>query len=358
MKIFMLIKWLHNSGAPRMFAWLANGLAEKGHDVIVYTYHDYDGESVALSRKVHHIHQSLDGVGLMGKIKHIRGIIRKEDPDVSISFLLDANVFNLFSCYGLRTKSVVCERNDPFKPHYYKLYFWKPCFRLADGAVFQLPRVAEFYSNIKGVTAVIPNPVKKTDFVVSKAFLDRDNEIVTVGRIDIAQKRHDVLIKAFAKFHCNHPSYHLTIYGWGDEKDVEKIKNIISELNLHDSVTLAGAVTDSTKRITNAKMFVLSSDFEGIPNALIEAMSVGLPCVSTDCRPGGAAILINNGVNGLLVPAGDVSALAQGMSYLVEYPGVADKLAKEATNISDRFSEDIILNKWEDYLKCLSQNQC
>ena len=348
MKIFMLIKWLHNSGAPKMFMWLANALAKQEHEVMVCTYQNqYEGN---LSPSIKHIDFTNEQFGFCGKIKRIRQIIKDFDADISISFLLDANIYNTFACCGLKTKSVICERNDPFKPHYYKLKFWKPWFRLADGAVFQLPKVAEYYNNIKGETAIIPNPVSKTRFHVTKPFQSRKNEIVTVGRLDIFQKRHDVLIRAFELFHQRHKDFKLVIYGGAEHDDQQRLEELIISLGLNNCVVLAGAVNNPTEKIMDSKIFVLSSDFEGIPNSLIEAMSVGLPCISTDCRPGGARLLINDGVNGMVVPAGDSFALAEKMAYLADNPDIADKLGKEAKKIQEVFSEDIILNIWEEYL--------
>lgn len=349
-KIFMLIKWLHNSGAPKMFVWLANSLAEQGYDVTVYTYLDYDGQEITLSNKVHHIHESLNNNGVIGKVKHIRRAIKKTKPDVSISFLLDANVYNMFACYGLKTKSVVCERNDPYKPHYYKLKFWKPWFRLADGAVFQLPKVAKFYANIKGPTAIIPNPVNEQIFHLESSFSSRQDLIVTVGRIDLFQKRHDVLIQAFALFVIKHPSYRLVIYGKGESCDVDILRHLIEEKGLQGKVELAGEVKNPIEFICKAKFFVLSSDFEGIPNALIEAMSIGLPCISTDCRPGGAAMLIDHGKNGLLVPMGDSECLCNEMDNVARHPELADRIGEEAKNIILRFSEKNIISMWVNYI--------
>lgn len=352
MKIFMLIKWLHYSGAPKMFAWVANSLADKGHDVTVFTFMECE-KGVALSPNIRHIHKNLENVGLIGKIRNIRAAIKEIDPDVSISFLLDANVYNMFACYGLRTKSVVCERNDPFKPGYYKLKFWKPWFRLADGAVYQLPKVAKYYSNIKGKTAVIPNPVLCKSDIVVRPFAERKKEIVTLGRIDLFQKRHDVLVKAFAIFHKSHPDYTLVIYGDGDKKDTDALKALIEELGVSHAVNLAGVTHNPQESIKDSALFALSSDFEGIPNALIEAMSIGLPCISTDCRPGGAAFLIENGVNGYVVPAGDTEQFAERMSAMVTDPGLMDVMSKESLKISERLSEGRIADMWNEYVESL-----
>ena len=337
-----------------MFLWVAKKLSVEGHEVTICTFGPSKNVTVPTYLKC--IDFSAENLGIFGRIKRIRQIIKQGSYDLSISFLLDANVYNIFACRGLKTKSVVCERNDPFKPHYWKLKFWRPWFRFADGAVFQLPKVAEYYKNIKGKTAIIPNPVKKVKCEVKKTFVNRDDVIVSVGRIDLFQKRQDVLVKAFALFHQKYPSFNLIIYGDGNETDTLKLNTLIKELQVEKSVILAGAVDNSIEKILKAKIFVLSSDFEGIPNALIEAMAVGLPCISTDCRPGGARLLIEDGKNGVLVQAGDYWGLADKMEYLVENPNLADDIAERAKVISEKFSESKILKLWVGFLQGLVAN--
>lgn len=357
MKVLMLIKWLHNSGAPKMFTWLANSLVEQGIDVTVLTYLDYNGETVTLSNRVNHIHVSLNKVGLLGKIYRVRKCVKELRPDISISFLLDANVYNMFACCGLETKSVICERNDPFKPHYYKLKFWKPWFRLANGAVFQLPQVADYYSNIKNKTAIIPNPIIDRDNIMCLPIGMRKSRIVTHGRLDIEQKRHDVLIKAFALLHKEFPDYYLSIYGKDDDesgKNRKALKNLITKLELDDSVRLEGETLTPKESIKDAMLWVMTSDFEGIPNSLIEAMSMGLPCISTDCSPGGARFLIKDGINGYLVNRADVDALYVKMRYLIMNPQEANRIGNEGKNIKYTYPEKRVVSMWLKYLRSIT----
>lgn len=349
----MIIRWLHYSGAPRMLKWVAEALAERGHDVTVLTFSK--GIDIGDFGKVTHIHHDLDGVGLFGKIKHIRKVIKEQDADVSISFLLDSNVYNTFGCLGLRTKSIICERNDPFKPHYYKLKLWKPLFSLADGGVFQLERVREYYSNIKRNVAVIPNPVFDEEHLFVKRYDERKNIITSVGRLDIFQKRQDVLIKAFALFRERHSDYTLRLYG--DGPDVDVLKQIAKDENVYKYVQFCGVVDKPQEAIMNSKFYVLSSDFEGIPNSLIEAMTIGLPCISTDCRPGGAALLIENNKNGLLVKTNDIQELASAMNRYAEDPNFADEMGYNARSIAEKYSENKIGDKWSDFVLSLQDSK-
>lgn len=347
MKVFMIIKRLRYSGAYKMFMWVAKALANRGHEVTVFTFMKNDVEE--LQPNIRWIKADLEHASIFRKVKEARRWIKKTEADISISFLLDANIINTLACLGMKTKSVICERNDPYKPHYYKLKFTKSLFRLADGAVFQLPKVAEYYSMVKRNTAVIPNPVIPTSAKIElKPFDKREDVIVSLGRYDIFQKRQDVLLHAFARFLEDHPDYMLEFYGDGPDED--RIKKIVESLGISDNVIIGGITSHSAQVLSKSKFFVLSSDFEGIPNALMEAMSIGLPCISTRCRPGGAEYLIEDGVNGLLVDTSNFEEMYKAMNRIAE-TGVADSLGREAKRVTERFSEKRISNMWCEYIK-------
>lgn len=349
MKVLMIIRKLRYSGAYKMFMWLSKALADRGLDVTVCTWANNDVNT--LPDNIKWIKLDLDGKSFFTVLRAIRKVVKAEDADVSISFLLDGNVYNTIGCLGRRTKSVICERNDPFKPGYYKLKFWKPLFRLADGAVFQLPKVAEYYNNIKGVTAVIPNPVLSKGGYLLETFEKRPDVINVLGRLDVFQKRHDVMIDAFSIVVKQHPAYKLVFYG--DGPDQNKMEEQIKRLGIEGLVEFAGITNKPLDVMLTNKMFVLTSDFEGIPNSLIEAMSIGLPCISTDCRPGGAKFLIDNGKNGFLVPSGDAQEIASKMIWYMENPQEADKMGNEARKIADSYSENNITDLWVKYLRKL-----
>lgn len=346
MKVFIFMRFLNYSGAPKMLMWVANQLAIKGHEVTLYTYSF--NKDVTPPSTVTYKHDDLDHCSFGRKVLQIRKRIIESEADVSISFLLDANVYNTLACLGIHTKSIICERNDPFKPHYYKLWFWKPLFRLADGAVFQLEKVRDFYSNIKTHTTVIPNPITFENSVSLKPFSKRKKAIVTLGRIDITQKRQDLLIKAFERVHKLHPDYELIIHGRGFDED--KLRKIIDESPAKENIIFAGVTLHAQESIKEYQIFVQSSDFEGIPNSLIEAMVIGMPCVATDCSPGGAKLLIQNKVNGLLVPRNNAARLAENIIWLIENPDKADLLGERAKEIKNQFSEEDISKCWEEYL--------
>lgn len=352
MKVLMIIKKLCHgySGAYKMFIWLAQNLANRGIDVTVYTYMKSDLHKI--DDNIKWIKDDLDKKNFWVRLTKAKKVINEVDADCCISFLLDSNILNTLACLGTRTKSVICERNDPFRPKYYKLWFTKWIFRWANGAVFQLPKVASYYSMIKGYTEVIPNPVASDgEDIILPTIEKRKDVVITLGRIDIAQKRHDILIRSFVDFHKECPNFELEIYGEGLQGDVEAIKRLIVSLNASHYIHLKGITYNPKKVLSEAKFFILSSDFEGIPNALIEAMTIGLPCISTDCRPGGAALLLKNKKNGILVPPHNIQQLSEAMLYMATHPKESEAMGKQAKLISEEFTEDIIIEKWITYLK-------
>ena len=346
MKIFLSISSLNYGGASKMFLWLAESLASKKHDVTIITFTPI-ADNVNLSDKYQTVQLKLHKATVPFNIIKLSTILKRHNPDISVSFGLEANVYNTFACLGLKTCSVICERNDPFLSKNRALKLWKPCFKWADGAVWQLKKVHEFYNNIKTKTAVIPNPVVLDDFTCD-TIEKRIDGFVTHSRLDLFQKRQDVLINAFAIFHKTHPEYKLYIYGTGPDKGV--IEKLIRAKDLDDAVILKGMTAHPLQDISQYKFYILTSDFEGIPNSLIEAMSVGLPCIATDCSPGGAAFLIKDGFNGLLAKRTDPVDLYKKMSFLAENHDYAKTLGHNATSIKTEFNPKKIINMWNDYL--------
>lgn len=354
MKVFMLIRFLDYSGAPTMFRWVAETLNARGHEVVVCTFNDI-GKDVTLSDGIKWIDVTNEKKSMIGRILRVRHYIKELNPDVSVSFLLDANVYNILACWGLKTKSVVCERNDPYRPGYYKLKVLYPLFGFADGAVYQLPKVKEYYSNIKKPTAVIPNPiVAKTD-IRCESHDKRKHIIATHGRIEFSQKRQDVLIEAFAKLIKDYPDYKLHIYGsqWPGTNDEERLAAMIKEYGLEGKALMMGVSKKPQEDIKDAMVWVSTSDYEGISNAHMDAMAIGIPCVATDCSPGGAAFLINNKENGLLVKRSDPQAVYEGIKYMIEHPEEADMMGQNALDIEKRLDSEVIAKQWEDYLETL-----
>jgi glycosyltransferase involved in cell wall biosynthesis len=255
---------------------------------------------------------------------------------------------------GIRIPLLVSVRNDPVKDYApYKLPTWY-MERKAAGCVFQTPDAMKFFDKrIQDKGKVILNPISE-QYIGSDSehniIVDRNNEIVTVGRID-SQKNQMLLFEAFKEISTKYPRYVLKLYGDIQDKEIyRELNRFISENNLEDRIMFMGLKSNPGDYIKEASIFVLSSDYEGMPNALIEAMVLGLPVISTDCPCGGPKMLIDNGKNGIIVPVGDKKALANAMEYMITHEKEAEAMGKEAKKLIERVEPDKICSQWLDYI--------
>ena len=351
MKILILNADLGYGGAEKMLAFLADSLADAGMDVTFLTYRD-GNDSRRLTDSVKREHLKLESEG--GSVKEyirtvafLRKYISRERFDLAIAFLLPSQVRLIPACKGTGTRVLLSQRGDPYHNEEYshgKLISLLNdyLFGKADFYVFQTEKAKLFYpEKIRRKSTVIPNPVMPVKRTASRTPGSTEKRIVSVGRLEIRQKRQDLLIEAFNKFSSEYPEYILEIYGSGEDED--KIRDLTAG---NEKIILKGVSSDIPSAIKNAAMFVMTSDYEGIPNALAEAMSLGLPCISTDCSPGGAALLMENGKNGLLVPVGDSDKLAEAMKKYLDDPEFAEQMGRNAINIADTFSQEKILDQW------------
>lgn len=356
MKLLFLNTNIGYGGASKMLVWVANQCAKAGHDVTLLTYRD-SSVYQNISLKVKHVHQQLEDINGKGNIFKsifwLRKYIKKEDFDVAIAFLSPSQLRLHFACFGIGIKTLFSHRGDPYsKSKVFKaklinrLNNW--AFTSADAFVFQTRQAMGYYGDIiKNKSVVIPNPINPLKRTESReGYISK--RIVNVGRLDIWQKRQDLLIEAFKKICKEYPDYILEFYG--DGPDEEELRILAKDC---PQIRFMGKTSNVVDAIQNATMFVLSSDFEGIPNALLEAMSLGLPCISTDCSPGGAALLIQNGNNGILTKRGDADDLVKAMKFMLDNPKQAETMGIEALKVIETFSEDRIKQQWLNIIERL-----
>ena len=366
MKILFTIPTLTYSGAPKMMAWVANQMAARGHEVRFVAFFS-DEQARALHEKIEmrslNVTRSKSRLArnttkMAQALWRLHRTVKKEKPDVVVTFLDSVGSMYLpIARFFTKCKTVASERVDPYtyrgKMAQARFYL----MRFADGTVFQTEGARRFFKERKRIydnSAVIPNPVvigEKTRALRGDAptFEERDDRVVTVGRLSLTQKRQDVLLDAFKIVAETRPELKLVIYGDGPDKG--KIQELIDQKGLAERATLAGRVDGVENAIFNARAFALSSDFEGIPNALIEAMALGLPCIATDCPAGGPASLIETERNGLLVPVGDPRAMTRAMCRLADDAALADRLGENAAKIRTRLDANTVAQQWRTYLE-------
>jgi len=352
-KMLFVIHGVGYGGAGKMIVYVANAMADFGHEVILFSY-DNNKCNYELNSKVTLVTNIITSKNKYQKalksINEIRKKIIYYKPDIIISFLSDGNAYSYIASKlcKIKTPLVVCERGDPNNDNASFSKIMQLIFKNAEGAVFQTEGAQSYFKNSLGKRSVIiPNPVMKNNVVLEK-FKNRRDEIVFPARFTNIQKCQDVMVKAFKSVNRKYPNMKLVFIG--DGPDQEKIKNMVIEEKLERSVDFIGSIDNVLERIKLAKIFAITSDYEGIPNSLIEAMSIGMPVVSTNMSPGGAELLIENNINGLLAPIGDSKAIAESIGYFIENPDRADEIGTKAKEIENRFSDERIRQLWNNYL--------
>ena len=282
---------------------------------------------------------------ILKKVFWLRNHIKNDRPDVVIAFMLEVYCVTLASLIGVSVPVISSERIDP---HFFGrakgLLRWL-LLRRTTHLVVQTVRIKDFYSaKLQSRTTIIPNPV--TDKVFSLTPTLKQKRIIAVGRLAY-QKNYPMMFRAFAKVHHDFPDWQLVVYGNGPQK--EEIRGVIERLGMEGHIILAGKSDHVVEEMNKSSLFVMSSNYEGMSNALLEAVCVGLPVISTDVS--GARDLITEGVNGYIVPVGNERALTLALSSMLSSPEKMDEMGRQSKALAPRFREEQIVGQWEELIK-------
>lgn len=350
------VGYLHGSGgAERQIILLSNLLSQHGHEVTLLVLSD-NKSPYNISEKVHVV--DLSNKEGKGRVRILRrffafySAVKSICPDVIINYNLQSAYFCLGIPVKIRGKVVYSERGDPYDEEYSGLLgiIRNYTVKRMTGLVFQSEGARDFFPEcVKMKSVVIHNSVNvpQEEYPIP---IEREKRIVNVGRLH-PQKNQKLLIEAFAKISSSKPEYTLDIYGDGVLHN--ELQDKIDALGLHDRIHLISSRSDIFGCIHEASLFVLTSNYEGMPNALMEAMSLGLPCISTDCRPGGARTLIDNEVNGIITPCNNVDILAKQMIRLLDDRELAESMAHNARLMALTHTEEMVLEKWNTFLNSI-----
>lgn len=362
MKISFFCGSLSGGGAERVVCNLCNYLAEKQHQVTVITISNQPAtyplvnsvKRISLDENCKYDNHFLNNIKRLIRLKKL---LKKSDKDIYIVFLPETTFVLLHFRKIIKVPVIASERCDPytfFKSSKINTLLMKRLFPRADAFVFQTVEAQEYYKGIiTDESIVIPNAIND-EFVREPYVGEREKTIIAAGRLT-KQKNFPLLLKAFSKISKKHSKYKLIIYGQGPmSSDLDTLSVI---MGISDKVVFPGYVNNLIDCISNASLFVLSSDYEGMPNALMEAMALGLPCISTDCPSGGPRYLIEDGQNGLLVPVNDVDALAQAMDKVLSDTELANKLGTNAHKICERLAADKIYGQWEAFIEKIAKEK-
>ncbi|MGY0392433.1 glycosyltransferase family 4 protein [Bizionia sp. KMM 8389] len=352
-KIAFVISSLTSGGAERVLSTLANALVENYQVTVITLYknspfYTLDNRIKLISCKSNYnkdmrLWNSISNNLFM--VKRLYQIINKEEIKIAIGFMTSTNIYTILACKLAKIPNIISERTnpefDPISTLWVKLrrYIYPYCNKL----VIQTDTTKHYYEKFlkPSKLVIIKNPISNTLLKNRQLNAEKSNTILSIGRLDPV-KNHNMLIEAFAEI--KHPEWKLQILGEGHLKG--ELQHKIRELQIEDRVELSGSVSDIHHYLNSASIFAFTSNFEGFPNSLIEAMAFGLPCVSTNC-PSGPSEIITDTVNGFLTPVGDKNTLKQKLELLITNKDLRNGFSKKAIESSQQYETENISKEWQ-----------
>ncbi len=352
MKFGFIISKSSHGGGERMQQMLLQEFIKRGHDIVIFTWEDSilneftnSLERIILKRQNNKIYQFIYELAKINKELKLLNL------DCLIVF--GTNESGIIASYFSKTYTISTLRVDPrFPPnkkikHISRLLLMYLC----NGIIFQTAKVRNYFpQKIRRKSIIIPNPVLDDDLPNIKE--QKNKSIVAIGRLS-EEKNFSMLINAFANL--NPDDYALYIYGDGPLKS--DLQNLINLLGMQKRIFLEGHVERVIDKIADAKIFVLTSNYEGMPNALIEAMAMGIACISTNFPSGAAEFLIEDGMNGLLIPVNDQNRLEESISMLINDTSFLNKIGNNAFEIRNKLNKENIIKQWLDYIQSITSRK-
>ncbi|MFP4846798.1 glycosyltransferase family 4 protein [Winogradskyella sp. PE311] len=352
-KIAFVIGALKSGGAERVITNLSNELV-KNFDVTIITFIssepfyalDTDVNVVSCLNALNKPASVFDSIKLNYSIyKKVKYITKTNKIDLLIGFITSANIIATLAAKSNNIPSIISERNDPLKNDIPK--FWlllrKFIYPKADCLVAQTNKVKDIYNSMiktKSIT-VLPNPIASKLSKLRIDYRNREKIILTVGTLN-NDKRQEKIVLAFHKLELT--DWKLLLIGDGPNK--EKIKTLIQNNNLSDKVEILSQIKDVHNYYNKASIFAFASKAEGFPNVLLEAMTFGLPSLSTDCNYGPSE-LINDGENGFLVPVDNQEQFVEKLKMLTEDVNLRNSFSKKALLTTEKYIDTHVTSQWE-----------
>ena len=363
-KILIIIPRMLAGGAEKVVAWLSDNLCKDGYDLTVFSLQRVNcfyklNEKVKYKTGATVVLSNSKNKRRFERLKafpeaysSVLNELKNNDYSIVISFNPSADlIIGLINCFGIRVPYICSERNDPHQINRIKSSILKYFYKRAKAFVCQSSTVKEYYDSYLNNTVIIPNAI---DLSIVPTRVDSvKNKFVAVGRLD-TQKNYDLMISAFSEFNKHDNSFVLDIYGDGLKK--EYLQELIKSKGMENKVTLKGVSKDVLSEIKGAYAFLMTSDFEGFPNVIMEAMSVGLPIITTDFSPGTAKDLVDS-ENGIVVPCNNQEKLVKAMIYLTQNKQTRDEMSAKSTNKIKAYDISFVYPIWRQLIQSIVDEQ-
>lgn len=345
-KIVFISGRLGGGGSERVLTLIANALRKLGHDVTILTFffdksdvNNYNNQCPVIS---------IEYSNSIDQMSKMRKKIKAINPDIVIAFEYYIAIKAIFACEGLKIKTIVSERNDPHMIDHLKIkkLLRNIAYKKADILVCQTNDAKKYFCD-KGIEniEVILNPIK--DNLPLWSAENANNTIVNYCRLE-EQKNLPLLINSFNQVRKQFPQFSLHIYGEGTLRN--ELQLLIDSLSLDKYVFIHPFTKNIHEIVSKSYMFVSSSNYEGLSNSLLESLAIGIPVISTDCPIGGAKMVIENGVNGILTEVGNEEMMATKMKELITNLDFVINLSKNEQKIREKISLESITEMWSKLL--------
>jgi GalNAc-alpha-(1->4)-GalNAc-alpha-(1->3)-diNAcBac-PP-undecaprenol alpha-1,4-N-acetyl-D-galactosaminyltransferase len=362
-RIVVVIHSLSGGGSEHAAAMMANFWADQGRDVALITLDDVENDAIAVGSKVQRI-----GLGMLKpsngvltaiaanykRVRRLRRVIQDAAPNIVVSLTDRMNVVTILACTKIGVPVVACERTDP--RHHKIGRLWERLRRWsypkANAIVVQTDAVREVVERMSASTpvCVIPNAIRSQTDEQAGDVIELDSQkkwFIGIGRLSF-EKGFDRMISAFSSVSKSHSDWNLAIVGDGAER--ARLEGQANELGIVDRIMFAGWRTNITPLLIQADIFVLSSRYEGFPNALLEAMAQGVTPICVECESGPREIITSE-ANGLLSRTGAddlvVQELAINMDRLITDKTLRDRLGEEARKVTSEYGQETHFEKWD-----------
>lgn len=353
--VSFVIPKISGGGAERVVTVLSSALADMGYDTHVIIHrHSKMEYPISNNVKLIYLDDESRGMGhfagLIHRLKVVRKYIKDNKIDIIIPFLDSCVVHTFIASRGTKCTFITTLRNNPYERSKQEKRKCDFVAFFADANYVQNQIQKDYFSKrIQKKTFIVPNPVNNTFFEKGKTYSGKIEKLVAIGRLN-SQKNYPRLLNAMKIVLEKHPDVSLSIYGEGDL--FQELNDKISEMNLDKNVVLCGRSNDITQVLDSHDLFIMSSDYEGMPNSLMESMSYGMPCISVDC-PTGPSELIGDCVRGGLVEMDDGTMLAAKINEAIENPAEYEKKGSLARDymISHFTSENISIQLLNECMK-------
>ena len=349
MNVAFVIPSMLRGGAERAISILCNEFINGGHNVTLILTEKTERVCYPLNPDVNVVNISLEKgpfiLRFLRQSQLFSRLLKEREIEIVISFITRTNLLSIITCKIAGVPIIISERNNPYIVPSSSIFRKVRDFfyRFADGVVFQTKYAKEYYcKSIQNKSTIIMNPISDiTSYRVP--FNSKINRIVTTCRLD-PQKNVKMLIEAFSKIENRIPSFKLVIYGDGEQMD--DLRNIVLNHGLDSRIVFMGQVSNALEEVSRSKIFVLSSNFEGLSNSVIEALCLGTACVVTDSPTYGNRDLINPGQNGYLTKVGDADDMAEKLLQIVENEDLCKQFSCEAQKLYNKVNSKMIYNSW------------